>query len=141
MAQQRDEKGRFVKGASGNAATQFKAGQSGNPAGRQPFLCNVLKSMPAEAQEMAMSALWTAISQKDVRSAKEYLEKCADELPECGFALQIAVKALMGNKGWDALMDIYDRLFGRPRQTTEIDGTFNLTPPPIIIEKGGDDDD
>lgn len=141
MAQQRDEKGRFVKGSSGNAATQFKAGQSGNPAGRQPFLCNVLKSMPAEAQEMAMSALWTAISQKDVRSAKEYLEKCADELPECGFALQIAVKALMGNKGWDALMDIYDRLFGRPRQTTEIDGTFNLTPPPIIIEKGGDDDD
>ena len=88
-----------------------------------------------------MSALWTAISQKDVRSAKEYLEKCADELPECGFALQIAVKALMGNKGWDALMDIYDRLFGKPRQTTEIDGTFNLTPPPIIIEKGGDDDD
>ena len=141
MAQQRDEKGRFVKGSSGNAATQFKAGQSGNPAGRQPFLCNVLKSMPAEAQEMAMSALWTAISQKDVRSAKEYLEKCADELPECGFALQIAVKALMGNKGWDALMDIYDRLFGKPRQTTEIDGTFNLTPPPIIIEKGGDDDD
>ena len=140
MAQQRDEKGRFVKGSSGNAATQFKAGQSGNPAGRQPFLCNVLKSMPAEAQEMAMSALWTAISQKDVRSAKEYLEKTAEELPECGFALQIAVKALMGNQGWYALMDIYDRLFGKPRQTTEIDGTFNLTPPPIIIEKGEDDD-
>lgn len=140
MAQQRDEKGRFVKGTSGNAATQFKAGQSGNPAGRQPFLCNVLKSMPAEAQEMAMSALWTAISQKDVRSAKEYLEKTAEELPECGFALQIAVKTLMGNKGWDAMMDIFDRLWGKPRQTTEIDGTFNLTPPPIIIEKGEDDD-
>lgn len=139
MAQQRDDKGRFVKGTSGNAATQFKAGQSGNPAGRQPFLCNVLK-MPPEAQEMAMSALWTAISQKDVRSAKEYLEKTAEELPECGFALQIAVKALMGNKGWDAMMDIFDRLWGRPRQTTEIDGTFNLTPPPIIIEKGEDDD-
>lgn len=140
MAQQRDEKGRFVKGTSGNAATQFKAGQSGNPAGRQPFLCNVLKSMPAEAQEMAMSALWTAISQKDVRSAKEYLEKTAEELPECGFALQIAVKALMGNKGWDAMMDIFDRLWGKPRQTTEIDGTFNLTPPPIIIEGGEDDE-
>ena len=87
-----------------------------------------------------MSVLWTAISQKDVRSAKEFLERCADELPECGFALQIAVKALMGNKGWDALMDIYDRLWGRPRQTTEIDGTFNLTPPPIIIEAIDDGD-
>jgi hypothetical protein len=45
----------------------------------------------------------------------------------------------MGNRGWFALMDIYDRLFGKPRQTTEIDGTFNITPPPIIIE--GEDDE
>lgn len=137
MAQQRDNKGRFVKG--NNIGPRFKPGEVTNPAGRTPLFCNVLKNMPTEAQEMAMSALWTAISQKDVRSAKEYLEKTAEELPECGFALQIAVKALMGNKGWDAMMDIYDRLFGRPRQTTEIDGTFNLTPPPIIIEKGDDD--
>ena len=137
MAQQRDNKGRFVKG--NNIGPRFKPGEVTNPAGRTPLFCNVLKNMPAEAQEMAMSALWTAISQKDVRSAKEYLEKTAEELPECGFALQIAVKALIGNKGWDALMDIYDRLFGKPRQTTEIDGTFNLTPPPIIIEKGDDD--
>lgn len=137
MAQQRDNKGRFVKG--NNIGPRFKPGEVTNPAGRTPLFCNVLKNMPAEAQEMAMSALWTAISQKDVRSAKEYLEKTAEELPECGFALQIAVKALMGNKGWDAMMDIYDRLFGKPRQTTEIDGTFNLTPPPIIIEKGDDD--
>ena len=137
MAQQRDNKGRFAKG--NNIGPRFKPGEVTNPAGRTPLFCNVLKNMPAEAQEMAMSALWTAISQKDVRSAKEYLEKTAEELPECGFALQIAVKALMGNKGWDAMMDIYDRLFGRPRQTTEIDGTFNLTPPPIIIEKGDDD--
>jgi hypothetical protein len=138
VAQQRDNKGRFVKGNS--EGRKFKPGEVTNPTGRPPLLCNVLKNMPAEAQEMAMSALWTAISQKDVRTAKEFLEKSAEELPECGFALQIAVKALMGNKGWDALMDIYDRLWGRPRQTTEIDGTFNLTPPPIIIEKGDDDD-
>lgn len=137
MAQQRDDKGRFVKG--NKEGNRFAEGQSGNPAGRPPLLCNVLKNLPPDAQEQAMSVLWTAISQKDVRSAKEFLEKCADDLPECGFALQIAVKALMGNKGWDALMDIYDRLWGRPRQTTEIDGTFNLTPPPIIIEKGEDD--
>lgn len=137
MAQQRDNKGRFVKGNS--EGRKFKQGEVANPTGRPPLLCNVLKSMPPEAQEMAMSALWTAISQKDVRSAKEYLEKSAAELPECGFALQVAVKALMGNRGWFALMDIYDRLFGKPRQTTEIDGTFNITPPPIIIE--GEDDE
>lgn len=137
MAQQRDSKGRFVKG--NKEGNRYKEGQSGNPAGRPPLLCNVLKNLPPDAQEQAMSVLWTAISQKDVRTAKEFLEKSAAELPECGFALQIAVKALMGNRGWFALMDIYDRLFGKPRQTTEIDGTFNITPPPIIIE--GEDDE
>lgn len=137
MAQQRDNKGRFVKG--NKEGNRFAEGQSGNPAGRPPLLCNVLKNLPADAQEKAYSALWTAMSQPDVKSAKEFLEKSAAELPECGFALQVAVKALMGNRGWFALMDIYDRLFGKPRQTTEIDGTFNITPPPIIIE--GEDDD
>lgn len=137
MAQQRDSKGRFVKG--NKEGNRFAEGQSGNPAGRPPLLCNVLKNLPADAQEKAYSALWTAMSQPDVKSAKEFLEKSAAELPECGFALQVAVKALMGNRGWFALMDIYDRLFGKPRQTTEIDGTFNITPPPIIIE--GEDDE
>ena len=137
MAQQRDNKGRFVKG--NKEGNRFAEGQSGNPAGRPPLLCNVLKNLPADAQEKAYSALWTAMSQPDVKSAKEFLEKSAAELPECGFALQVAVKALMGNRGWFALMDIYDRLFGKPRQTTEIDGTFNITPPPIIIE--GEDDE
>lgn len=137
MAQQRDNKGRFVKG--NKEGNRFAEGQSGNPAGRPPLLCNVLKNLPADAQEKAYSALWTAMSQPDVKSAKEFLEKSAEELPECGFALQVAVKALMGNRGWFALMDIYDRLFGKPRQTTEIDGTFNITPPPIIIE--GEDDE
>ena len=137
MAQQRDSKGRFI--AKNTVGNRFKEGQSGNPAGRPPLLCNVLKSLPADAQEQAMSVLWTAISQRDVHSAKEFLERCADNMPECGFALQVAIKALMGKQGWYALMDIYDRLWGKPRQTTEIDGTFNLTPPPIIIE--GEDDE
>ena len=134
---QRDEKGRFTKG--NKEGHRFKAGEVGNPNGRPPLLCNVLKNLPADAQEKAYSVLWTAMSQPDVKSAKEFLEKSAEELPECGFALQIAVKSLMGNRGWLALMNIYDRLFGKPRQTTEIDGTFNITPPPIIIE--GEDDE
>lgn len=138
MAQQRDSRGRFIKG--NKEGNRFKDGVSGNPAGRPPLLCNVLKKMSPEAQEQAMSVLWTAISQKDVRSAKRFLEMSAEELPECGFTLQVAVKELMSNKGWYALMDIYDRLWGKPRQTTEIDGTFNITPPPIIIEKGEDDE-
>lgn len=133
MERQRDERGRYVKGhnAKGN---RFVAGQSGNPAGRPPLLCNVLKNLPADAREKVHNALWTAISQPDVKAAQAFLQKAAEEMPECGFVLQLAVKTLMGSKGWFALMDICDRLFGKPRQIAEIEGNFNIAPPPIIIE-------
>ena len=132
MERQRNEKGQFIKG--NKEGHRFKKGEVTNPAGRPPLLCNALKNMPQDAREKVHDALWTAISQQDVKSAQAYLQKAADELPECGFVLQLAVKTLMGNKGWFALMDICDRLFGKPRQIAEIEGNFNLTPPPIIIE-------
>ena len=137
MKPQRDSRGRFIKG--NNEGPRFPKGQSGNPAGRPPLPSNVIKTMPRDAREKAYDALWTAISCQDVTSAKKYLEKAADELPECGFVLQLAAKSLMGPKGWEALMDIYDRLFGKPKQTTEIEGGLNLTPPAVIIE--GEEDD
>ena len=138
MKPQRDSRGRFIRG--NHEGNPFPPGKSGNPAGRPPAVSNVIKSMPRDAREKAYDALWTAISCQDVTSAKKYLEKAADELPECGFVLQLAAKSLMGPKGWEALMDIYDRLFGKPKQTTEIEGGLNLTPPAVIIE-GEDGDD
>jgi hypothetical protein len=132
MERQRNEKGQFIKG--NKEGHRFKKGEVTNPKGRTPLLCNMLKNVPQDAREKVHDALWTAISQPDVKSAQAYLQKAAEELPECGFVLQLAVKTLMGNKGWFALMDICDRLFGKPRQIAEIEGNFNLTPPPIIIE-------
>lgn len=138
MKPERDSRGRFIKG--NNEGPRFQKGTSGNPAGRPPLPCNVIKSMPRDAREKAYDALWTAMSQPDEESAKKYLQMKAEELPECGFVLQLALKALMGPKGWWALMDIYDRLFGKPKQTTEIEGGLNLTPPAVIIEGEEDDD-
>lgn len=132
MERQRDDKGRFIKG--NKEGHRFQKGVVTNPMGRPPMLCNVMKNLPQDAREKVHDALWTAISQPDVKTAKEFLEKSAEDMPECGFVLQLAVKTLMGSKGWFALMDICDRLFGKPRQIAEIEGNFNLTPPPIIIE-------
>ena len=139
MERQRDERGRYVKGHN-EKGNRFVAGQSGNPNGRPPLLCNVMKNLPQDAREKVYDALWTAISQQDVKSASAFLQKTAAELPECGFVLQLAVKTLAGAKGWWALMDICDRLFGKPRQITEVEGNFNLTPPPIIIEAEEEDE-
>lgn len=130
MAAQRDAKGRFVKGNN----LGFQKGIAPNPTGRPQAMATILKNIPPDAREKVYDALWTAISQKDVKAASSYLQKTAEELPECGFVLQLAVKSLAGNKGWWALMDICDRLFGKPRQITELEGNFQLTPPPIIIE-------
>jgi hypothetical protein len=137
MKPQRDSLGRFVKG--NHEGNPFPPGKSGNPAGRPPLPSNVIKSMPRDARVKAYDALWTAMSLPDIASAKEYLEKAAEDMPECGLVLQVAAKALSGPKGWEALMDIYDRLFGKPKQTTEIEGGLNLTPPAVIIE--GEEDD
>ena len=64
--------------------------------------------------------LHAAIALGSVKEAAEYLKKEADELGEYGFILQLAVKSLMGKNGWFVLMDICDRLFGKPRMTAEI---------------------
>jgi hypothetical protein len=97
-------------------------------------MATTFKNTSPDAREKVYDALWTAISQKDIKPPSAYLQKTAAELPACGFVLQLADKSLAGSKGWWALMDICDRLFGKPRQITELEGNFQLTPPPIIIE-------
>lgn len=132
MGKQRDEKGRFLKG--NKIGKTFQEGEVHNPAGRPPMLHNVLAKLPHDAKEKVYDALWTAIAQPDIKSASAYLLKAAEEMPECGIVLQVAAKTLAGDRGWFALMDICDRLFGKPRQITEVEGNFNIAPPPIIIE-------
>jgi hypothetical protein len=97
--------------------------------------------MPKDAKAIIYDVLWTAMAQPDINEAKKYLDMKASELPEGGFILQLTAKSLMGKNGWQAFMDICDRLFGKPKQTTEIEGGLNLTPPAIIIEGEEDDAD
>lgn len=114
---ERDAKGRFIKGNT--EGHRFKKGEVTNPHGRPPLIMNVLEDMPKDAQLKIYNVLWAAIKTRDVKEATEILNKGAEELPECGFALQICIRALMGKQGFLALMDICDRLFGKPRQSTD----------------------
>lgn len=97
---------------------KWKKGQSGNPKGRPPKLNNAIRAIPKDAQEKIYSVLHYALSLPNVKEAQEYFER--EDLGEYGYVLQIALRALAGKNGWLAVCDILDRLFGKPRQTTDV---------------------
>lgn len=97
---------------------KWKKGQSGNPKGRPPKLNNAIRAIPKDAQEKIYSVLHYALSLPNVKEAQEYFER--KDLGEYGYVLQIALRALAGKNGWLAVCDILDRLFGKPRQTTDV---------------------
>ena len=136
----------MARGMHPNSLANLKKGrpiqeQANSRIGRTPRPSNVIKAMPRDAQEKVYSVLWTALTMSNVKEAQKYVEQQAAELPECGMVLQVCLRALLGKQGMLALMDICDRLFGKPRQTVEMDGGLNITPPPIIIEGEEDDGD
>lgn len=118
MDDNRDSKGRFTKG--NKLGNRFQPGVVNGP-GRPMLPCNAIKGLPKDAQEKVYGVLWTAIAMTNVKEAQAYIEDQAKELPECGFVLQVCIRALLGKNGFLALMDICDRLFGKPPQAHKVD--------------------
>lgn len=99
----------------------MKPGETRNPNGRPKKLKNVIKNLPVDIQEQVYNVLGHALTLPDIDTAKKYLDYQSGELGQYGFVLQIAIKQLCNaGWGWSALMDIMDRLWGRPKQATEI---------------------
>lgn len=107
-----------------------------HPPGRPKLGKNILKDMPKDAYEQVCRVLWTAISASNVAEAEQYIKDKAQELPELGFALQTIVRELHGKNGFAAFMAILDRLFGKPRQTAEINGSAT----PLVLVTREDTD-
>ena len=101
-----------------------KPGETHNPNGRPKKLVNVLKKIPKDMQEKVYDVLAFALTLPDETSAKKYLESQQGELGQYGFVLQIAIKQLLKDGwGWSALMDIMDRLYGKPKMSAYITAT------------------
>ena len=100
----------------------IKPGESRNPYGRPKKLVNVIKGVPKDIQVQVYGVLAYALTLPDIKTAKEYLQKQSGEMGKYGFVLQVAIKQLTRDDAWSwsALMDIMDRLWGRPKQATEI---------------------
>lgn len=98
-----------------------RKGETHNPYGRPKKLVNVIKKIPKDMQEKVYSVLAFALTLPDSSSAKKYLESQQGELGQYGFVLQIAIKQLLKDGwGWSALMDIMDRLYGKPKMSADI---------------------
>ena len=98
-----------------------RKGETHNPNGRPKKMVNVIKKIPRDMQEKVYSVLAFALTLPDERSAKKYLESQQGELGQYGFVLQIAIKQLLKDGwGWSALMDIMDRLYGKPKMSADI---------------------
>ena len=101
-----------------------KPGETHNPNGRPKKLVNVIKKIPKDMQEKVYDVLAFALTLPDETSAKKYLESRQGELGQYGFVLQIAIKQLLKEGwGWSALMDIMDRIYGKPKMSADITTT------------------
>lgn len=105
-----------------------KPGETHNPNGRPKKLVNVIKGLPRDMQEKVYGVLAYALTLPDERSAKAYLDQQSGELGKYGFVMQIAIKQLCKDGwGFSAMMDIMDRLWGKPRISAEVAHTGGIT--------------
>ena len=109
--------GKFEKGNE----YAFKKGKSGNPAGRPKGLFRTFDKLSPESRNKVNEALWTALQMGSCAKATEYLDKMQKEDPdrECGIILELCIKGLNSNNGWNIFYQMYCLLFGTPKQQVD----------------------
>lgn len=93
--------------------TQFSSHNQPSKNGRKKKFCNAIEEIPTNAQMLVYGRLWQALKCNSKKEAMELLKEEAEGLGEYGFVLQVAIETLSSKNGWSALMDIFDRLFGK----------------------------
>ena len=105
-----------------------KPGETHNPNGRPKKLVNAIKGLPKDMQEQIYGVLAFALTLPDETTAKQYLMAQTGSLGKYGFVMQIAIRQLCKDGwGWGAMMDILDRLYGKPRISAEVAHTGGIS--------------
>lgn len=105
-----------------------KPGETHNPNGRPKKLVNAIKGLPKDMQVKVYGVLAFALTLPDETTAKQYLMAQTGSLGKYGFVLQIAIRQLCKDGwGFNAMMDILDRLYGKPRISAEVAHTGGIT--------------
>lgn len=123
----------------GNKYRFTKEKQPEKNKGRPPKLSNQIGSIPPDAQKRMYAILHKATTFRNKAEALEYLKD--QEKGEYGFILELAIAQLSSKNGWLVLMDIMDRLFGKPRQITENynDNTERNSATVVFVKEEEDD--
>ena len=120
---------KFDKDWNPGRHTQFSSTNQPKNRGRKPKL----KSIPDNAREKVMEALYHALSLQDKETAVAYLNKKAEELPEFGYLIQVYAKGMLGKNAVAYVSDLLDRLFGKPKQVADITADIGIGDPPLIV--------
>lgn len=100
-----------------NLKPMKKGEKARNPNGRPKKLVNALKELPIDMQEKVYGVLAKALTFESRADAISYIQ---NNMGEFGLIMDIAVKRLTSDQGWETIMDIMDRLYGKPRQSAEV---------------------
>lgn len=102
-------------------------------------LSSQIRNIPKDAQQRMYAILYQATTFNNKTEALNYL-KAEQEKGEYGFILELAIASLAGRNGWQVLMDIMDRLFGKPKQVTENYNENNDNTQAVVIFSNKDGD-
>jgi len=95
----------------------LKKGETANPHGRPKKIINLISDAPKEEQLKIYSRMMNVLQCGSIQEARALASTYQRE--EYGLILQLACDALDGPNGWNALNDILDRLFGKPKIVTD----------------------
>ncbi len=109
---------------------KFKKGQTGNPYGRPKKLVSLIN-------QQLKNEGYSIVTKENILEACQILinlpyEKILDISKQKGTEYPIlytlVAKELLGKRGGEYLEKLLDRIIGKPKQSTELSGTVNISP-------------
>lgn len=105
--------------------------------GRPRKVDTAIRGVPKDAQLLIYKQLHRALECSTKAEAIDLLKSHTTD--RYGFVFELAVYHLNGKNGWQTFSDILDRLFGKPRQTSDVSlNTGDLSLDLNIIGEDGD---
>lgn len=133
----RNSKGQWLPGHV--PPTAFKKGEVANPKGRPRSVWNIPEGEEVDFSKQDLEKMLKYMSTRNREELKAIVANPKSSVTEINVATAI-INDIKAGKIW-TLDSLWDRMFGKPKQTSELEGKFDIHPPAILIEKSSREDD